>query len=124
MIDINTYRSRIGQFSQRVKSRKYLYRTDYPYKYYWNENSTGKNVFIATKVFFKICIILVLLSGSTCPSVSDAGQLDQALQGYEQVRAVHGGGTVEEAGDQHIFIRKGKQSTSNFLARYTNGNVR
>ena len=54
MIDINTYRSRIGQFSQKISPRKYLYRREYYYKNCWNENKAGKNALIMTKSLLKL----------------------------------------------------------------------
>ena len=61
MIDINTYRSRIGQFSQRISSRKYLYRREFYYKNCWNENPAGKNALSAIKIILKIILITVVV---------------------------------------------------------------
>ena len=101
MIDINTYRSRIGQFSQKIKNRKYLYRPEYPYKYWWNQDTSGQHACKTTKVILKICLILVLLCGSSSSpgqlgqSLTQGGQLDQSLPvGGGQVSAAQGGGIV------------------------------
>ena len=122
MIDITTYRSRIGQFSQKISQRKYLYRREFYYKYCWNENSAGKNAFIGTKVFLKIVVILTLLSGSSSPLLSDAGELGQAVHGGGQVSTVQYMGTAGDVLGGNCILRGGKQSTSNFYARYTYGN--
>ena len=128
MIDITTYRSRIGQFSQRNSLRKYLYRREYYYKNSWNENQAGKNVFLATKSILKIILIIVMLSGSFSLAASDAvaaGQVRQPLLRVGgQYHAVHGGAVGEGycGIQQHCFIRKGKRNTANFLARYLHGN--
>ena len=120
MVDISTYRSRIGQFSQKISPRKYLYRREYYYKLSWKENKSGKILLSATESFLKIGLLLVLLSGSfkisypTCQVVPAGGQ----------VPAVPGG-----VGGEHVwptqqlwFVSRGKKASNNFLARYLYGN--
>ena len=130
MIDINSYRSRIGQFSQKISLRKYLYRREFYYKNSWDENNAGKNAFLVTKSILKIILIIVLLSGSSDLATSGAvavGQVCQPLHvGGGQYHAVHGGAAGEGYCDlqQLIFLRKGKRTTTNFLSRYLYGNIR
>ena len=39
MVDINTYRSRIGRFSPKFSDKKYLLRRDFYKQASWNENN-------------------------------------------------------------------------------------
>ena len=61
MIDINTYRSRIGLFNPKCRERKYLYKSHYYQKSSWNENQAGKNTMLLLQSVFKFVLIIGLL---------------------------------------------------------------
>ena len=68
MIDIETYRTRIGVFT--TKNRKSLFKNIQEYYDYSTSDSynSGKNAFNATKTILKVILILTLLY-PTCPDV-------------------------------------------------------
>ena len=123
------YRSRIGQFTQRVFGRKYLFKREFYYKY-WdgdgdgdsnsNSNRMGKLVFDVTKSIFKISLLLVLLSGclghASCQSEHSGPGHVHAVRGEAR------DGVGDWLAQQLCFTRVGKRSTNNFQARYLYGN--
>ena len=68
MADIMQYRSRIGLFSQRPKSFKFLYISKFYNSTSWNEDKSGKIAFNATKSMLKIILLLTLLTPSSSSS--------------------------------------------------------
>ena len=117
MIDINTYRSRIGQFSQKIKNKKYLYTRKFYRTYCWNENKTGKNAITFITSIFKISLLVILL----CPT-SSPGQACQAGVQRHSVHGTLGGGDGNLALLQLRILIRGKRTTNNFNARYLYGN--
>ena len=61
MIDINTYRSRIGLFNPKSSNKKYLYKSQYYKKSSWNESHAGRNVMLLMKNIIKMAFIFGLL---------------------------------------------------------------
>ena len=61
MMDINTYRSRIGLFSPKYHKKKFLFKRDYYNQFRCNENNTGKNIMKTFQISFKFVLFLGLL---------------------------------------------------------------
>ena len=103
MIDINTYRSRIGLFSPKIKARKYLFRRQYYDTFTWNENRSGKNTLLILQSIFKLILIITLLQ--PCTSVPERKLLNisqgrgHVIRGQTPVSAVcvHSGAVVGHA---------------------------
>ena len=64
MIDANSFRIRIGCFSQKMRNKKFLYKFNYYQNYTSRENRLGKNGLQFVQSFCKIAAILCLLSGT------------------------------------------------------------
>ena len=124
MIDIIQYRKSIGSFRQKIRSKKGKY-----CKNKWAKQDYGLLLtFKITCVVMKVWMIFVLVAGLG----SDVTVLDQdnvRLQAGPQVQLEHWqGGCHSVGGERHgteqvCFLRQGKLKTSNFLARYINGNI-
>jgi hypothetical protein len=61
MIDINTYRSRIGLFSPKLCKNKFLTKSQYYRSFCENKDQSGKITFSVLKCLFKVVLILGLL---------------------------------------------------------------
>ena len=61
MIDIDTYRSRIGQFSPKLRNNKFLTKSEYYSNLCENEDQSGKITLSILKCIFKIILIFCLL---------------------------------------------------------------
>ena len=89
MIDINIYRSKIGQFSPRI-NKKSVFKNQYFIPFWWNSNHSGKKTLSLLQSFCKLVMILVLAypssDGSSHPRVSghppSYGDQGQAVQGF------------------------------------------
>ena len=98
MIDINSYRSRIGLFSPKLRKNKFLTKSEYFRSFYENEDQSGKITFSIIKCLFKVLLILGLLHSpvidSAAHQISDShGSGVQGLAWY-CVPAVAGSGSV------------------------------
>ena len=118
MIDIETYRTRIGQFRPNIRKRKCFYKQE---NYCWY----GKHSLLTTKFVCKILMLSVLLCGSHAPASygRDPDSQLQLVGGYS--RSVHSGADhqgVHCAGQFLCWPRGGKKATNNFRARYLYGN--
>jgi hypothetical protein len=103
MIDINTYRSRIGLFSPKIKARKFVYRRQYYDTFTWNENRSGKNTLLLLQSIFKLILIITLLQPSTSVPERKLFNITQGrgyvIRGQTPVSAVcvHSGAVVGHA---------------------------
>ena len=132
MIDINTYRSRIGLFNPKRRERKYLYKSQYYQKSSWNENQAGKNTMLLLQSVFKFVLIIgLLVHYESDQYLVHAGIADTACSGVSVPTAVWWGtrwavrGSV--AGGWGYVGEQDSNSLEicdfNFLARYQNGNI-
>ena len=125
MIDIDLYRIRIGCYSQKLRSKKFLCKNEYYKQFPWNENQAGKQVLQIIQLFSKIAVILCLVS-SISSSIelglcSKSNQMVFATEQQTSVLAVLGAiGSQVRALE---YRRWGKKSPRNFWARYLNGNI-
>ena len=147
MIDIITYRSRIGLFSPKSKNMKFLYKRKYYEEFNWNKNLSGKKTLFLLQSVIKLVMLLCLL----CPS-SSVPESDLLISSHRYTRqrlatssAQYSGlvvGYVEEncavpgwwavwvgGGDGRQYTGGGNTiiNTSmvdhNFEARYLHGNI-
>ena len=58
MIDIITYRSRIGIFSPKSKNKKFLYKRKYYEEFNWNKNLSGKKTLFLLQSVRKLVMLL------------------------------------------------------------------
>ena len=70
MIDINTYRSRIGQFSPKLRNNKFLTKSEYFSNLCEDEDQSGKITLSILKCIFKIILIFSLLLPPTIDSAA------------------------------------------------------
>ena len=120
MIDITTYRCRIGNFSQLVKNKKSKFINKFDMMY---QDKSGTQTFKFIKSILKVLLLVTFLSSGSFSSVTARqcvlpGKFGGLLQR-------HGGVALWE--DQHVqrsqlFIGVGQKSEVNFQARYVNGN--
>ena len=151
MIDINTYRSRIGLFSPKLRTNKFLTKSEYYSNLYENEDQSGKISLSILKCIFKIILIFSLLhlpsiyseahqiEGSpgsvrglvwySIPSIAGSGSVGGQVQywsaGWSVVGCgVRGGSSVRYDGirEENYEINT-KIIDHNFLARYQYGNI-
>ena len=151
MIDINTYRSRIGQFSPKLRNNKFLTKSEYFSNLCENEDQSGKITLSILKCIFKIILIFSLLLPPTIdsaahqiggspgsvlgiamycvPTIACSGSLWGHRQlwsaGWSVVGSgVRGGSSVGYDGiqEENYEIRR-KIIDHNFLARYLYGNI-
>ena len=61
MIDINTYRSRIGLFSPSNSRNKSVFRQDFSNLFWWNRNTSGKRILLGLQAACKVFLILGLV---------------------------------------------------------------
>ena len=119
MIDIVTYRSRIGLFSPVFRSRKstFINSIDSIYK-----NKAG-HILRLFQVLFKVLLLVSLLSNCYCNSNSHQVQ---DRQGYVQEHLGGQGGRllwVDQDGlGEELCLQVDRKVKVNFLARYTFGN--
>ena len=132
MMDINTYRSRIGLFNPKCRERKFLYKSHYYRKSSWNESQAGKTTMLLLQYVFKFVLILGLLvhyeseqylvHAGSAGTVRSGVYVPTAVQWSTRwaVRgSVAGGwGYVGEQDSNSLEI-----CDFNFLARYQNGNI-
>ena len=69
MIDINSYRSRIGLFCPKLRNNKYMTKSEYYRSFSENEDQSGKITLSILKCIFKVVLILVLLHQPATDSV-------------------------------------------------------
>ena len=120
MIDITQYRSRIGQYCHRSRSRKYLYRG-----YFYQENTynetCGKYTLSSIQSILKLAMFLVLVSPVWQPLpvlLADSSVLQRSCS--VQNMATSHSRSLYRVG-MMINTSVGKQ-TGNFWARYVFGN--
>ena len=107
MIDIETYRFRIGSFSQSNRPRKYLVNQEY-----FNNRRILKGV----GVKIKIILGLFLLLGSLTTDLARVRTSCPAKIGGDGVWNM-------QRSEHNYMVRKGKKGTINFLFRYIHGNI-
>ena len=61
MIDINTYRSRIGLFCPKLRNSKFMTKSEYYRSFSENEDQSGRVTLSIFKCIFKVVLMLVLL---------------------------------------------------------------
>ena len=71
MVDINTYRSRIGLFSPKCSDKKFLLRGEFYKKTSWNKNKSGELTLSVLCSVFKIVTLLVLCQYSSTQYYSE-----------------------------------------------------
>ena len=69
MIDINTYRSRIGLFCPKLRNNKFMTKSEYYRSFSENEDQSGKISLSILKCIFKVVLILVLLHQPATDSI-------------------------------------------------------
>ena len=133
MIDINSYRIRIGSFSQKSSKKKEKFMKMFGSRVTPNYNSSGEMVFVGVKHIFMFVLILALLPPgcrqSPCeaseyqdPSSATSVHLILKITAYLQTGLGILWTEAVEPGLQ--FQARGKQESKNFLAKYINGNIR
>ena len=80
MIDANSYRIRIGCFSQKMRNKKFLYKFNYYQNYTSRENRLGENGLQFVQTFCKIDAILCLLTSPSLAQQCTLGQHVDILQ--------------------------------------------
>ena len=148
MVDISLYRCRIGLFSQKSRKRKFLYR-DFNCD---RKNCIEKQAFSCCGAIFKICLLLAFLAVSPDPPLSQSlstsnltiysipqlisdGQMMAtpalfSLVIFSQPQLISDGQmlrsctqtVIPTAQIQLQYQTRGKKLSSNFLAKYRNGN--
>ena len=81
MIDIITYRSRIGLFSPKIKKNKFLYKRKYYEEFSWNKNHSGRKTLFLLQSVIKLVMLLCLL----CPS-SSVPESDLLISSHSHTR--------------------------------------
>ena len=98
MIDINSYRSRIGLFSPKLRKNKFLTKSEYFRSFYENEDQSGKITFSIIKCLFKVVLILGLLHSPVTDSAAHqiADSHYRGVQGvaWHCVSAIAGSGSL------------------------------
>jgi hypothetical protein len=86
MIDINTYRSRIGLFSPKLRHNKFLTKREYYSNFCENEDQSGRIALSIIKCILKIVLIFGLLHSpaldSTANQIEGSSGSVQALAWY------------------------------------------
>ena len=146
MIDINTYRGRIGLFSPKIHENKFLLRRDYYKQASWNENKSGEITLSVMVFVFKMFLLLGLLQHNSLDIKSESsghGVSMNSLAGWRlgQVCGVvcstilwagAGQGIIGNSGGvvlgyhgtrEENFKIKTEIADQNFEARYKNGNI-
>ena len=115
MIDIDLYRNRIGTFTHRCRTMKFLRKYEPTND---SANKAGRNTLTATKAVLKLLLILFLVS-SPCSSNSEKPKLiqNQILSKKSQFLA-----TVGDISENIVIYNISKKETANFKARYLYGN--
>ena len=147
MIDINTYRSRIGLFCSKPRKNKFLLRSDYYKQCSGNTNQWGENILSVLQFIFKLVLLLGLLHQTESESCQlreslacPVGLHSTAAMVHSGTIGVYGGSQVAQSvvwsvwkwgsrgageyliwGENHTKISK--IVNHNFLARYLNGNI-
>ena len=120
MVDISKYRARIGQFGQRKKNRKFLYRN-----FSCDTGSyQGKQTMNCFGVILKICFILTFLVVSSSrkeyPGLNQTPSLLMICSQPQLISLVWSENPVAQI--QLLYQKRGKKQSKNFLAKYQNGN--
>ena len=123
MIDLEQFRSRIGQFCPKNRNHKFLYKY-YPFEVE-NECKSSKNLLTCIQAVIKLIAILVLTSSvwsslhvcSTASSTSDVSSLSTVWN-----RAMVYSWSLHIYTVETLIMLGPEQKTGNFWARYTNGN--
>ena len=143
MIDINTYRSRIGLFNPKSYEKKLLRKSEYYNKFCTDEDQAGKTTLSILQFIFKLFLLLGLLHPAIVQSESYLITSEQTCAGGlvldSTTTMVHSGvlggvwwsvaGTGWGGGRGEDFIQGGMHLTileivdHNFFARYQNGNI-
>ena len=118
MIDINTYRIRIGCYNQKLRDKKVLNRSDYDAK-----STNGENLVYNVRTFLRMVLILCLL---VCAS---PGILQQNL-GVDKLLIPQEEGSMTQCQSVSMMTDKDVENkiqrihlqSGNFWARYINGN--
>ena len=147
MIDINTYRSRIGLFSPKLSDTKFLLREEFYKKSSWNENKSGELTLSVLCSVFKIVTLLVLCQYSSIqyysedcwnvisqPSISQsvslasinaaASTLAGPVVGCSVLSAWWGAGTGYRGARGENITIESEIIDQNFEARYKHGNIK
>ena len=136
MVDINIYRSRIGQFSPKNKTKKYLYKREYYEQFAWNENKSGKNLFLVLQFLVKavlICLLLLpsnILYNTTSPALSDPSPVinhqsrstNLLVSPLLKTTPDSDSARCSSTQPSQQYHRTDKKNSTNFIAKYTNGN--
>ena len=109
MIDISQYRAQIGQFYLKVKAGKFLS--------YKKENNSGNQVLGNLKVVLKFSLLAVILIHGG--GITTQSETEPAIHGQVQAQ---GWRDPEHLGGELEFRVVGKKQSSNFWAKYRNGN--
>ena len=120
MIDIETYRYRIGSFSQSNRPRKCLCKGELYKK--------SRRILMDIGAKTRILLGLFLLLGTLITNLGKAEQVNLVHHGDLHVQPcpvkIGGDGVWNMQGSEHIFmVRRGKKGTFNFLFRYIHGNI-
>ena len=128
MVDINVYRSRIGSFNQCGRNSKVKLEKMFRKKYSENDK-TGVFLLSILNVAIKLVLILVLLHpgylqhGDSSPKSYTSQCPCWVLPTTAHPLASLGTRTWSRSAQSAIqFQRRGKKQSSNFLAKYVNGN--
>ena len=143
MVDINTYRSRIGRFSPKFSDKKYLLRRDFYKQASWNEKKFGEKTLSVIIFVLKLVTWLIIFQDFSLQFKSESylatsGQSDinqltvispaidtASLSGVIVLGAslLVGAGTgYRGARGENIQIKQ-EIIDHNFEARYKNGNI-
>ena len=106
MIDLETYRCRIGSFSQSNRSRKYVFRGEF-YK-------SSKRILMEIRTKTRILLGLFLLLGSLTTNLGKAEQVNLVHHGKLHVQPcpgkIGGYGVWNMQSSEYIFmVRRGKK---------------
>ena len=117
MIDINLYRCRIGKFSPNLRNKKssFINKLDRS-----NQNRTGENVLSFFQALFKALLLVTLLSSWSYHHSVIRTHSHTAGKIHGHAGPLQDGPGHDQLGHPALFV--GRKLTTNFKARYTNGN--
>ena len=110
MIDINTYRSRIGLFCPKVSKKKFLFKRQYSDTFSWNGNQSGKKTLFVLQSIFKLILLLTLLLPSASVPERKLPALSHGhVRGQQAVSTVrvHSGAGVRQRAVSTVYSGAG-----------------
>ena len=125
MIDISTYRCRIGTFTQlfRIKKSRFINRFDRVY-----QDSSGNQALKCLQNLMKFILLVIFIS--SCSNEVNTAQLSDLhghVTGHARVHVPGQSGKLLQEGQLvqwgQLCLIVGRKLTVNFLARYTYGNI-